>query len=223
MPDDARTRLRRSWDANASAWARTIARGTENRRAGTDDAVLQATRRALGEGASGMVLDVGCGEGWLVRALRREGIRAAGVDGSAALARRAGARHLTYAEIAAAPARLGGPFAAAVFSFALLDDEPAAVLRAVGSRLVRDGRIVIQTLHPASVAPPYVCGWREESFDGFGDAAFEPMPWYFHTFGSWLTQLHRAGLELVRIDEPTHPDTGKVLSLVMTARVVTGR
>lgn len=212
-------RLARSWDANAGAWTAAVTRGTESRRAGTDAAVVHATIRALADSVPGTVLDVGCGEGWLIRTLRGEGVRMAGVDGSAELARRAGARHLTYAQIVEHPSRLGGRFSVAVFSFALLDDDPASILRAVASRLVPDGRIVIQTVHPHRQAPPYASGWREEAFAGFGDAAFEPMPWYFHTLGEWLEQVHAAGLALERIDEPVHPDSGEVLSLVLTARL----
>ena len=219
-PDDsarARRRIAASWDANAAAWARAIEAGTESRRAGTDAAVLGAIRDALRAAGGGRVLDVGCGEGWLLRALRAEGVRADGIDGSAELARTAGARHLTYAEAIVEPARLGGPYAVAVFSFALLDDEPAPLLRAVTSRLSSSGRVVIQTLHPISVGGPYEAGWREESFEGFGDAGFEPMPWFFHTFESWSRALEAAGLTVERTSEPRHPETRAVLSLVLTA------
>lgn len=215
---ERRARLDQSWDANAAAWAETIARGTESRRAGTDAAAVRAVQAALAESGPGRVLDVGCGEGWLMRALRAHGITAEGVDGSAELARQADARHLTYAQAVADPARLGGPFAAVVFSFALLDDEPSPVLAAAASRLRDGGHVIVQTLHPSRVAPPYTPGWREESFGGFGEVAFEPMPWYFHTFGAWVAALRRAGLDLVQADEPVHPESGLPLSLVLTAQ-----
>lgn len=217
MPDDVYSRLLGSWDANADAWARTIARGTESRRAGTDRAVLHATLEALAAAGPGSVLDVGCGEGWLVRALRARDVRAEGVDGSAALARAAGGRHVRYRDAVAEPARLGGPHAVAVFSFALLDDRPHEILAAAASRLRAGGRVVIQTLHPLGVGAPYAPGWREETFEGFGDA-FAPMPWYFHTFESWSAALGRAGLVTERIAEPRHAETGAVLSLVLTVR-----
>ena len=226
MPDatpDARARLAQSWDANADAWTRAVAAGTESRRAGTDAAVLDATLRALERAGGGAVLDAGCGEGWLLRALRHAGVPADGIDGSAELARRAGARHLTYGDAVAHPERLGGPFAVVVFSFALLDDRPAEVLSAAATRLADGGRVVVQTLHPLGVAPPYAPGWREESFAGFGEAAFDPMPWYFHTLDSWMRALGDAGLVLERLDEPRHPDTGAVLSLVLTAVRAPGR
>ena len=215
--DAARRRLAASWDANAEAWAAAVERGTESRRAGTDAAVLQAALDARAQAGGGAILDVGCGEGWLLRALAARGVRADGIDGSAELARRAGARRLSYAEAVADPERLGGPYAVAVFSFALLDDDPAAILAAAASRLVPGGRVVIQTLHPLRVAPPYAPGWREEAFEGFG-GAFEPMPWFFHTFASWGEQLGRAGLVVERLAEPRHAGTGEVLSLVLTAR-----
>ncbi|WP_412067507.1 class I SAM-dependent methyltransferase [Rubrivirga sp. IMCC43871] len=213
-------RGRQSWTANAAGWARAVRDGAiPSRRAGTDEAVMQAVLRGLPP--RGHALDMGCGEGWLARALTAAGATVHGVDGSAPLidlARERGGSFdvLGYDEAVSAPSRLGGPFDVAVFNFALLTDNDAPVVRAAASRLADGGRVVIQTVHPLAAGPPYRDGWREESFTSL-DGDFEPMPWYFRTLASWVGVLADAGLRLGAVDEPTAPDTEAPLSLVLTA------
>ncbi len=216
LPD----RLETSWTDNADAWTNAVRSGAiASREAGTDAAVVEAV--LLGLPPAGRVLDLGCGEGWLVRALAALGAQARGVDASAPLveaAREAGGRFdvLRYAEAAHDPMRLGGPYDAVVFNFALLGDDVVGVLRAARQRLEVGGRVVVQTVHPAAVEPPYRDGWREETFADFG-TDFAPMPWYARTFGSWVRALAAAGLALADAVEPVHPETEAPLSLVLVA------
>jgi 2-polyprenyl-3-methyl-5-hydroxy-6-metoxy-1,4-benzoquinol methylase len=80
------------------------------------------------------VLDVGCGEGWLIRALAAPGSVLVGVDASAALIEVArehngGAFHLlSYAELAARPEQVGGGFDAVVCNFSLLEEDVVPLL-----------------------------------------------------------------------------------------------
>lgn len=213
-------RLLQSWTDNADAWARVVRQGAiASREAGTDAAVVEAVVRGLPPG--GRVLDVGCGEGWLCRALASLGAQTHGVDASAPLVEAARAEGgsfdaVGYAQAAADPARLGGPYDAAVFNFALLSDDVSGVLRAAASRLDDYGRVIVQTVHPAAVDLPYHDGWREESFQSMGDD-FEPMPWYFRTLGSWVRVLTGSGLRLTEVVEPVHPETSAPLSLLLVA------
>lgn len=79
MPADE---LLARWRANAEPWADAVrGRRIESRRVATDAAVLAAIRAA----APSSVFDAGCGEGWLVRALRAVGIAACGCDATPAL------------------------------------------------------------------------------------------------------------------------------------------
>lgn len=219
MPDPV-DRLGASWTANAGAWTRVVREGAiPSRQAGTDAAIIEAVVRSLPP--QGRVLDVGCGEGWLARALASLGAGVHGVDASAPLieaAREEGGSFdvVTYAEAVSNPARLGEEYDAIVFNFALLDDDAVGILRAAASRLDVGGRVIVQTVHPASVGGTYSEGWREETFDAFGHD-FEPMPWYFRTFGAWVRALDAAGLRLTEAVEPGHPETGAPLSLIMVS------
>jgi 2-polyprenyl-3-methyl-5-hydroxy-6-metoxy-1,4-benzoquinol methylase len=192
----------------------------ESRRLGTDAAIVQAVR-AL---SPRRVLDVGCGEGWLVHALASEGVDALGVDASAPLleaAREGPGRFLLvrYDEIARESERLGGPFDAIVCSFSLLGEDLLPLLIALRGRLEQDGRLFIQTLHPlnAGADVPYCDGWHLESFDAFGKAFPEPMPWYFRTVGSWWRLLAAAGYRVANLDEPQPEGASRPLSLLWEA------
>lgn len=224
------TALCRSWNANAAAWTQAVRGGAiASRRLATDAAVVRAVNGLSPRPRR--VLDLGCGEGWLARALAAEGAEVVGVDGSAPLieaARAAGGGtflHLDYALLAADPSRAGSRFDAVCANFALLDDDPAPLLRALRETVVPEGHLVIQTLHPLAAGEPYRDGWRTEDFRGFGGepAGWSPMPWYFRTLSSWLTLLRHAGWHLIDLHEPRHPDTGAPLSLLLTAARCCGK
>lgn len=226
MPDadSPSFRLVPTWTANAAAWTRAVrGGGIPSRRAGTDAAVVEAVLSGLPP--AGRVLDVGCGEGWLVRALGALGAEAHGVDASPPLVHAARAEGggtfdvLDYDDAADDPARLGGPYDAAVFNFSILGERAVGVLAAARRQLEVGGRVLVQTAHPVAAGPPYADGWREETFADF-EGDFEPMPWYFRTFGSWVRALDAAGLRLAEAREPVHPETGAPLSLLLVAEPV---
>lgn len=216
-PEDA---LLDSWHHNAQAWIDAVRSGAiESRRQVTDQAILLAILGRQPE----RVLDLGCGEGWLLRALAGRGIEAVGVDGDSTLvdaARAAGAGevHLaSYAQLAEATVHVGKDYDVICANFALLHQDIIELLSAMRTLLVPGGALVIQTLHPWSVADgDYQDGWREESFAGFA-GNWQPMPWYFRTLASWLNALDMAGLRLVSLQEPQHPQSAVPQSLLMVA------
>ncbi|WP_137808340.1 bifunctional 2-polyprenyl-6-hydroxyphenol methylase/3-demethylubiquinol 3-O-methyltransferase UbiG [Pseudomonas sp. G(2018)] len=219
MPSPEYTLLQ-SWHQNAEAWIEAIRSGAiDSRLKVTDQAILLAV---LGR-QPGRVLDLGCGEGWLLRALTERGIEAFGVDGSATLveaARKAGSApvHLaSYDELAETKVDVGSDYDLICANFALLHQDIIPLLAAMNALLTPGGALVIQTLHPWAVAAgDYQDGWREEMFCGFR-GQWQPMPWYFRTLSSWLNALDMAGFQLVGLQEPQHPQSPVPQSLLLVA------
>jgi 2-polyprenyl-3-methyl-5-hydroxy-6-metoxy-1,4-benzoquinol methylase len=211
-----------SWMANAGAWTRAVREGRiESRRVATDAAIV----RAVLERSPERVLDLGCGEGWLMRELADRGIEAVGLDVSMELVvvaeETGGGRYrcCSYEEVIDDPTRAGGPYDAIVCNFSLLGADLAPLLRALRENLEIGGALVVQTVHPwmAAGEEPYADGWRTETFAAFGEDFAEPMPWYFRTLQSWMDALREAGFRLVSLREPTHPATGRPVSLLLVA------
>ncbi|WP_192564407.1 class I SAM-dependent methyltransferase [Pseudomonas gozinkensis] len=219
MPSPESTLLQ-SWHHNAHAWTEAVRSGAiESRRQVTDQAILLA---AMGRQPE-RVLDLGCGEGWLLRALAERGFDAVGVDGDATLveaARVAGSAPVhvaSYEELVEAKVDIGRDYDLICANFSLLHQDIIPLLAAMNALLVPGGALVIQTLHPWSVAAgDYQDGWREETFDGF-QGEWKPMPWYFRTLSSWLNALDMAGLQLTGLREPQHPQSPVPQSLLMIA------
>lgn len=212
--------LLQSWHHNAQAWTEAVRSGAiESRRQVTDQAMLLAVMGRQPE----RVLDLGCGEGWLLRALAERGFEAVGVDGDPTLveaARVAGSSPVhvaSYEDLVEAKVDIGRDYDLICANFSLLHQDIIPLLAAMNALLVPGGALVIQTLHPWSVAAgDYQDGWREETFDGF-QGEWQPMPWYFRTLSSWLNALDMAGLQLISLREPQHPQSPVPQSLLMIA------
>jgi 2-polyprenyl-3-methyl-5-hydroxy-6-metoxy-1,4-benzoquinol methylase len=209
MNDNPTEQLLRSWEANAEAWSDAIANAAIPSRVQVTDA---AVMEAILDLRARRVLDLGCGEGWLVRALSATGVEVVGVDASASLLARAregggGAFHLcSYAQMAANLERAGTGYDVIVCNFSLLQEELSPLLMSLRQCLRAGGALVIQTTHPWSSRgeAPYKNGWRMETFAPFGDGFREPMPWYFRTLQAWIELLIASGYRIVTVREPTH-------------------
>jgi 2-polyprenyl-3-methyl-5-hydroxy-6-metoxy-1,4-benzoquinol methylase len=204
--DSQEQHIVRAWHANAEPWSRAVrSGGIASRALATDRAVLEA----LAAHGAKRVLDVGCGEGWLTRALEARGLHAVGIDMVPALIAHArelgGEFHVIDYKDLAAGALPSGPFDAAVCNFSLLgDDSVAGLLRALPKQLVADGRLVIQTLHPKR---------------GCGEDFSDPPPWYFRTLESWHELIERSGFVLEELSEPALPGTSTPVSVIFKCRV----
>ncbi|MCU1715792.1 class I SAM-dependent methyltransferase [Pseudomonas sp. 5P_3.1_Bac2] len=220
MQRDHREQLNLSWQANADAWTAAVReQRIESRRLVTDAAIVQAILALEPK----RVLDLGCGEGWLCRGLIEHGIEAVGVDASEpliAVAKKAagGAQYRVcgYAELPEQAAQLG-LFDVLVCNFALLEEPLAPTLEVLHQLLARDGRLLIQTLHPwrACNDASYRDGWRVETFAGFGEGFAQPMPWFFRTLESWLALFSETGWRLQWLQEPLHPESEQPVSLLL--------
>jgi SAM-dependent methyltransferase len=210
-----------SWGKNAAPWVTAVREGEiESRLLVTNRAIVDAVRsRAPASG-----IDIGCGEGWLVRAL--DGVTMLGVDvvpGLVDAARQAGGgefRTMSYEEIA--QGRLNLALDVAICNFSLLGEASVAGLfRAAPSFLRPGGALIVQTMHPVAACgdAPYRDGWREGSWAGFNDGFTDPPPWYFRTLASWVKLFSEHGFEQLELREPLHPHTGKPASLILIGQL----
>jgi SAM-dependent methyltransferase len=216
-----------SWGKNTAPWVAAVRKGEiESRLLVTNQAIVDAVRSACPADAPATGLDIGCGEGWLVRAL--DGIAMTGVDvvpGLVEAARRAGGgdfRVMSYEDIAGG--RLDLQVDVAICNFSLLGDESVAGLfRAAPAYLKPGGTLIVQTMHPVVACgdAPYADGWREGSWAGFNDGFTDPPPWYFRTLASWVRLFSDNGLQLRELREPLHPKTGRPASLILMGSATT--
>jgi len=223
MTDAEREReILNCWHQNAEPWIDAI-RDQEiaSRVLATNraiEAAVLATRPAS-------VIDVGCGEGWLVRRLLALGIAARGLDAVQVLVD--------------AATRQGGEFAVASYddiargaidwradtvscNFALIGkDSTETLLRGVASLVNPGGHFLVQTLHPVQACGtlPYEDGWRQGTWDGFNQRFVHASPWYFRTLESWRSMFAACGMRLLSEHWPIHPHTGRPASVVFVAGV----
>ncbi|MFL5497035.1 MAG: class I SAM-dependent methyltransferase [Gemmatimonadaceae bacterium] len=213
-----------SWRKNASPWTAAVRESQIGSRVlVTNQAIVDAVLSR----APRTVLDIGCGEGWLCRALEEHGIATIGVDVVPALvdqARRAGRgdyRAASYEQIAAGD--LTVKVDAAVANFSLIGKESVeGIVQRAPALLEPCGSLIIQTLHPVTACgdAPYEDGWRDGSWAGFSDDFSDPAPWYFRTIPSWEELLTSNGFRILEKREPLHPNTGKPASLILIAVAV---
>jgi 2-polyprenyl-3-methyl-5-hydroxy-6-metoxy-1,4-benzoquinol methylase len=214
-----------SWHGNATPWTTAVReRQIASRRLVTDRAIIEAVLSF----APASVLDIGCGEGWLTRALARKGIVVTGVDAVAELigqARQidsdeAGADYqvMSYEQIASGAWQQAADVA--VCNFSLLGKESVdGLFAAMHSLLHPAGHLLVQTPHPrvACGDGAYEDGWREGSWAGFSPDFRDPAPWYFRTMESWIRLFAQHGLRLIEQREPLHPLTGQPASVIFIA------
>ena len=222
MESHGEARIVASWLKNVAPWTRAVRqRQIESRALATDRAVVDA----ILEHAPRAVLDIGCGEGWLIRALAPHVPTRIGVDAVPGLIERARAagggefRVASYADLA------GGALAErvdlAVCNFSLFGEHSVEQLIAAHGCFLRPGGLlVVQTLHPhlASAGSPYGDGWREGSWAGFDPAFVDAAPWFFRTLASWVSLFTRHGLKLLALREPLDPRSGRPASVLFVAR-----
>ena len=224
MSGDHEARILESWHRNADAWSAAVReRRIESRALATDQAITEAV---LGR-APRSVLDIGCGEGWLARALAARGIQVLGIDANPVLTARARAagggefRVATYQQAAAG--LLDFRADVAVCNFSLLGCESVdALFAGIAGMLAPQGTFMVQTLHPlhAGTDRPYQDGWREGSWCGFSADFTDPAPWYFRTMESWEALFRRHRLRLLQRREPLHPRTRQPASVIFIADVM---
>ena len=231
-PDPQEQEIIKSWYSNAAPWARAIrAESIASRKLVTDQAIIAAVAGL----SCRRILDIGCGEGWLARALGDLGMSVTGVDVVPELIAQAGATQRSsasgavafhvqdYASIAKRRWR-GGVFDAAVCNFSLLGRESVdSLIAALPHYLADPGYLIIQTLHPVAACgtQPYQDGWRAGSWLGFSRDFRNPAPWYFRTLETWTALLQRCGFDIIECREPKAGGAASPASVIWVGK--TGR
>ncbi len=208
-----------SWHKNAAAWISAIQnQAIESRNLATNKAIIDAVM----ERAPSTVLDVGCGEGWLSRALIDCNVNVVGIDVVPALIEQArkispGTYYVcSYDEIAESQIR-DSKFDAVVCNFSLIGKKDVDCLIGTIPRLLNDkGVLYIQTLHPLTYCEKEYSkdGWREGSWDGFGAEFSDPAPWYYRTKTSWERLLGESGFVNIECSEPRCPGKENPVSML---------
>lgn len=217
------TKIVDSWKKNVAPWVKAIQyKEIESRRLVTDQAIVETISSVPAKKA----LDIGCGEGWLVRELSALGISTTGIDAIEELVSKAkelgegSFKVLEYEKISAST--IDETYDIAVCNFSLLGKESVEhIFDTIPSLLNDGGCLIIQTLHPNTSCGdlPYIDGWREGSWAGFSNEFSDPAPWYFRTIESWFKLFRTNGFMLNVVKEPINPQTGKVTSLIMVGSV----
>lgn len=213
-----------SWQKNFSPWISAI-------RQGEIDSRIQITNKAVLEAilltSPKKVLDIGCGEGWLVRELTKEGVKSFGVDIvpeliSAAVNAGFGRYEiLSYEELSYEV--LNEKYDVVVANFSLLGNESVnEMFIKVPVILEAGGYFIVQTLHPkySQGNKEYVNGWRKGNWDGFGKQFTDPAPWFFRTVESWKLLFKKNGFILERIEEPINMKTGTPASIIFVGIIL---
>src|SRR5215510_6947779 len=116
----------RSWQANADNWISLIeSNGIESRKLVTNKAIIDGVLACT----PSSILDIGCGEGWLVKEFYDKGIEVAGVDIIPELVTRAKEKvngnfyTASYEDISSGKISFSKKFDAIVINFALIGKE----------------------------------------------------------------------------------------------------
>lgn len=209
-----------SWHINASPWVRAVRDGEiASREQLTNQAIID-TLCALKPKS---LLDIGCGEGWLCRAMQARGCDCLGIDAvpdlvSAAMAE-AGGRFLQmrYEDLPhwQPPQRAD----CAVCNFSLIGRQATeAVFAAIHRLVAANGYLVVQTLHPQA-STTQRSGWQAGSWAGFADDFSQPAPWYFRTLNDWRALFQRHDIQLIQERSPSLPGAGHPASLILVGQL----
>ena len=213
-----------SWQQNAVEWIKVIEDQKIASRQVTNAAILEAMKKEC----PAYVLDLGCGEGWLTRALNKQHILTVGIDATAALIAYARQRSdavyyiQSFEEIIAGNALAGAPYQAIVLNFCLyLKEETPALLNVLHQYLMGRQLIFIQTIHPCfnlDEHEPYQDRWIANAWKGLPSGFILPFAWYYRTLGSWIEMLTSCGLAVKTIHEPIDHDTKKPISIIFVCQ-----
>ena len=209
-----------SWNKNAKEWVRIIDKDGIGSRRYTNRAIEGVLR----EMAENKIIDVGCGEGWLTRSMTKMGKTAVGIDAIETLLANARSKgpesffRISYEDIMAGKQIPEGPYDVAVFNFCLYQEKGLGkLLRNTKRSLKKNGKIVIQTLHPYFLLNnklEYKSQTISDSWKGLPGNFSDGHQWYARTFEDWLSVISKAGMRIMNLKETVDSDE-KPISLIV--------
>ncbi|OQK15557.1 methyltransferase type 12 [Methyloprofundus sedimenti] len=227
MPSYTDKNIVNSWLQNAKPWITAIRDNEiESRSLITNKAIIDTILQTSPKS----VLDIGCGEGWLARELRKSGINILGIDIVPDLIEAAkkegGGRFelVSYEDLAQGVIK--EKFDTIVCNFSLFGDITVTNIFQYIPRMLNDnGYFIIQTIHPIEKCgdAKYEDGWRKGSWAGFSNEFSNPAPWYFRTLETWKALFHHSGLDLSDLIEPINPQTKTPASIIFIAKLAVNK
>lgn len=222
MRDLSDKKIIKSWRKNAQPWVQAIQQGTIKSRVQiTNKAIINAVTRLQPKN----VLDLGCGEGWLVRVLTKMQIDTLGTDVVPELIETAKKQNLGRFQVLAyeqlAKHDFHEKFDLVVCNFSLLGKDSVEQVFQHGHRLLnQNGSLLVQSVHPVGScgAGAYESAWRQGSWAGFSGEFSDPAPWYFRTIEDWQTLFLTNGFDQPQVDEPSDRKTGQPVSIIFSGR-----
>ena len=215
-----------SWDVNAQEWISLMENGGIASRKITNPAILNVIHQYAPE----KILDLGCGEGWLTRALSSKGFKAYGADATKDLVAHASKKgdeqyfQLSYQEIIAGADVPFRPFDAVVFNFSLYEEkETTDLLKQIKPHLQQHGLVFIQTLHPFTIIKnglPYQSQWIDDAWKGLKGSFKDPHAWYYRTLEEWLSVFENCGLQVKAVRETLSEDNRFPLSIIFVLQKI---
>ncbi|EIM76277.1 type 11 methyltransferase [Nitritalea halalkaliphila LW7] len=225
-----------AWERHAEDWLKLIASEGIASRQVTNPAILDF----VSEQAAGKVLlDIGCGEGWLSHALRAKGFTCFGLDGTKALVDEANKKskqqhffHLDYAQLEEkllargletweellGPRNLPSTF---LFNFSLYHRGTGSLLKAIHSFSPPDSRVLIQTLHPFAILQqekPYAVHCLPDAWKGLPGKFQQGHAFEMLTFEAWTNLFAATSWQITALREPVRE--GKPVSVLFSLKKV---
>lgn len=211
MPDE----IRASWNKNALEWNALLERQGIASRRHTNRAIIDTI---VGLGLK-KVADIGCGEGWLCRALAENHIETVGFDATKSLldiAKTKGSQTFvlsSFEDIINGNGLKGAPYDGAVFNFCIYQKDGLLLLfTQVLNNLKGNGVLLIQTLHPYYLLThnlPYTSQWIPDAWQGLEGNFVEGHQWYARTLQDWsslLSSFTNCTYEMLEVvNEEGHP------------------
>lgn len=212
-----------SWNVNSQSWITTI-----------DDALIAsrqiatntAITTAVAEEKTGLIIDVGCGEGWLSRHLAQAGWGVSGIDGVSDLVENAkqkggGPKYYcyNYHQLRESVPNDIEQHDGIVINFALFEDEKTLqLLSALRSLVHTNGFMLIQTV---ALPPGEETGWRTENWQGMATDYKAAMPWYYRDDNTWEKELGvLPEWQLTYLRPVKHPKLGDTLSWIIKLKAI---